>query len=144
MRIERETVIAAPRSRVWDVVSRLDEHARVLAGVTRWEPLGDTTGLGSRFDVRLEVGSAQLGSVIEINEWKDECEFAWVSVSGIDHRGRFTLRDAGRGEASSHTRLRFRITYNAPGGVFGLVAGQLARPMLQGAVDRTVRAIKHH
>src|SRR5206468_2307965 len=83
----------------------------------------------------------QLGSVIEINEWVDECEVAWVSVSGLDHRGRFTLRD---GDDDDQTRLRFRLTYTAPGGLVGWAAGRLAQPMLQDSVARTVRAIKHH
>ena len=138
MRIERDVRVDASRDEVWDVVANIADHAHVLTGVTRWEPVNDEKGVGARFDVRMQVGAAQLGSVIEITEWVEGCELAWTSMSGIDHRGRFTIREAEDGK----TRLRFRLTYAAPGGLFGLVAGRVAAPTLQAAVDATARSVK--
>ena len=140
MRIERDIVIESRRKAVWDVIATLHEHPQVLAGVTAWKPLEDKPfGVGSRIEARMRVGSAQLASLVEITEFADGCDMAWTSLTGVDHRGRFTLRDGGDAD---HTILRFRMTYSPPGGFFGLLAGRAARAIMQSNVDATVRAVK--
>ena len=140
MRIERECIVNARRKAVWDVIATLPEHPQVLAGVTAWKPLDDKPmDVGSRIEARMRVGSAELNSRVEITEWTDGCDLAWTSLTGVDHRGRFTLRD---GDDADHTIVRFRITYAPPGGVFGLLAGRAARAIMQANVDATVRAVK--
>lgn len=140
MRVEREIVIESRRKAVWDVIATLHEHPQVLAGVTAWKPVEDKPlDVGSRIEARMRVGSAQLNSLVEITEFTDGCDIAWTSLTGVDHRGRFTLRDGGDAD---HMVLRFRMTYTPPGGFFGMLAGQAARAIMQSNVDATVRAMK--
>ena len=140
MRIEREIVVNARRKAVWDVIATLHDHPQILAGVTAWKPQDDKPlGVGTRIEARMRVGSAQLNSLVEITEWADGCDLAWTSLNGVDHRGRFTVRD---GDDADHTVLRFRITYAPPGGVFGLLAGRAARAIMQSNVDATVQAVR--
>ena len=75
-----------------------------MSGITRWELEGDGDAssarrleLGSRIRMLIQVGSAEVGGLIEIVECKDCSDLAWSSVTGIDQRGRWRLRDAGDG-----------------------------------------------
>ena len=42
---------------------------------------------------------------------------AWTSVTGIDQRGRWRLRETEDGR----TRVTLRLAYGAPGGILGFV-----------------------
>src|SRR2546421_11107501 len=92
MRVEQSTVVDAPCEEVWDLVSDPQFLAR-MGGVTRWEIEGrKERGLGARYLMRMAVGSAQVGSLIEIVEWSPPGDLAWTSVTGLDQRGRWRLR----------------------------------------------------
>ena len=65
-----------------------------MSGVTRWEVASEQpAGLGARYRMLFRVGSAEVGGLIEIVEWDPPCELAWTSVTGVDQRGRWRLRD---------------------------------------------------
>jgi carbon monoxide dehydrogenase subunit G len=145
MRIAEHVDVAASRALVWDQVS---DPARVLdffAGVTRWEVEGDQrTGLGARYRMLMRVGSAEVGGLIELVEFQPECDLAWTSVTGIDQRGRWRLRDARAGGTRVELRLQFGV---AGGGLSSWLAEQLAGPIVRGNVRRTLaqleRAVEH-
>jgi uncharacterized membrane protein len=145
MRIAEHVDAAASRALVWDQVS---DPARVLdffAGVTRWEVEGDQrTGLGARYRMLMRVGSAEVGGLIELVEFQPECDLAWTSVTGIDQRGRWRLRDAPAGGTRVELRLQFGV---AGGGLSSWLAEQLAGPIVRGNVRRTLaqlkRAVEH-
>ncbi|GAC1517386.1 MAG: AMP-binding protein [Acidimicrobiales bacterium] len=140
MRVSAEVTLAAEPKAVWAALADLPDHPEMLAGVTRWAPAEDgEMAVGSRYDVRMQVGAAQLGALIEITEMIPGCELAWTSLSGVDHRGRFTVRD---GPHAGTARLRFRLAVTVPGGLVGVVAGRAARPILQANADATVRAVR--
>ena len=86
------------RALVWE---QIQDPARVLdffAGVTRWEVCGDQQrACGARYRMLMRVGSAEIGGLIEVVEFTPECDLAWTSVTGIDQRGRWRLRQAGGG-----------------------------------------------
>ena len=133
-------MVAAEPKAVWAAIADLPEHPEMLAGVTRWAPVEEgALAVGSRYDVRMQVGAAQLGAVIEITELVTGCELAWTSLSGVDHRGRFTVRD---GPEAGTARLRFRLAVAVPGGLVGVVAGRAARSIVQANADATVRAVR--
>ena len=95
MRVSAQVNIAAPCERVWAIVSDPRQALSFMSGVTRWEVVSDQpTGIGARYRMLLRVGSAEVGGLIEIVEWVPDRELAWTSVTGIDQRGRFRLRDA--------------------------------------------------
>jgi uncharacterized membrane protein len=75
----------------------------------------------------LRVGAADVGGLIEIVEWQPEGDMAWSSVTGVDQRGRWRLRELGDGR----TRVVFRFAYGvAGGGLAGLIAERVAAPGL--------------
>jgi carbon monoxide dehydrogenase subunit G len=144
MRVAEHVDVAAGRALVWE---QIVDPARVLdffAGVTRWEVEGDRrTGLGARYRMLMRVGSAEVGGLIEVVEFQPECDLAWTSVTGVDQRGRWRLRDARGG-----TRLELRLQFGvAGGGIWSWLAEQLAGPIVRGNVRRTLaqakRAIEH-
>jgi uncharacterized membrane protein len=64
---------------------------------------------------------------------------AWTSVTGIDQRGRFRLRDAGQGR----TRVELRLAYGVAGsGLTGWLAERVAAPTVTGHLRRSVRQLK--
>ena len=91
-------------------------------------PATGTAGLGARYRMLIRVGAADVGGLIEIVEWQPEGDMAWTSVTGIDQRGRWRLRDLGDGR----TRVTFRFAYGvAGGGIAGLIAERVAALSLQ-------------
>ena len=65
MRVAEQIVVEAPARRVWDVVTDPANDRRFMAGITRWETEGEVDrGLGARYAMRMEVGSAEVGGLI--------------------------------------------------------------------------------
>jgi acyl-CoA synthetase (AMP-forming)/AMP-acid ligase II/carbon monoxide dehydrogenase subunit G len=134
MRVERDILIDASPEEIWELVSNPDEYARFWHGLTRMERKNDEEGLGARFAMRMRVGSADIGGLVEIVEC-DECrDMAWTSITGIDHRVRWRLRDHDDGR----TRVVLRLSWNAPG-LLGTVADRLAAPMVARTLEQTVQ-----
>lgn len=140
MRVAVHTEIAAPRQRVWDYIVDLDRHLDFMDGMTACEVKGaKRTGLGARFSMRMQVGSVELGGLIEIVEFDPPCDMAWTSVTGVDHRGRWRLRP-GSGDG---TDVELRVTYYAPGGIMGSIADLVAWPIVRGHLRRSLQELKH-
>jgi uncharacterized membrane protein len=139
MRVAVHTEIAAPRQRVWDYIVDPDRHLDFMDGMTRWEVEGaKRTRLGARFAMRMWVGSAELGGLIEIVEFDPPCDMAWTSITGVDHRGRWRLRPRN-GEG---TDVELRVTYYAPGGILGSIADLVAWPIVRGHLRRSLQELK--
>jgi uncharacterized membrane protein len=140
MRVGASVHISAPIEKVWSIVSDPSSALRYMSGVTRWEIAGDpATGLGARYRMLFRIGSAEVGGLIEIVEWDPPCELAWTSVTGIDQRGRFRLRDAPDGR----TRVEWRLAYGVAGsGVSGWIAEQLSAPTVRGQLRRSLQQLK--
>ena len=111
-----------------------------MEGLTRWEVAGAIDrGLGARYRILIHVGSADVGGLIEIVEWSPEGDMAWSSVTGIDQRGRWRLRDLPGGG----TRVTFRFAYGvAGGGIWGLVSERVAGRWLRGSFKGTLQNVK--
>jgi uncharacterized membrane protein len=140
MRVRAQATVAAPCDRVWAIVSDPRRALSFLSGVTRWEVVSERpTGIGARYRMLLRVGSAEVGGLIEIVEWVPDRELAWTSVTGIDQRGRFRLRNAGQGR----TRVELRLAYGVAGsGLTGWIAERVAAPTVTGHLRRSVRQLK--
>jgi uncharacterized membrane protein len=140
MRVSASVVVAAAPERVWAVVSDPGRALSYMSGVTRWEVVSpEPTGLGARYRILLRVGSAEIGGLVEVVEWSSPRELAWTSVTGIDQRGRWRLRDAGEGQ----TRVELRLAYGVAGsGLWGWVAERVAAPTVTGHLRRTLRQLK--
>jgi uncharacterized membrane protein len=140
MRVRAQANIAAPCEQVWAIVSDPQQALSFLSGITRWEVVSDQPqGIGARYRMLLRVGSAEIGGLIEVVEWVPDRELAWTSVTGIDQRGRFRLRDAGQGR----TRVELRLAYGVAGsGMTGWLAERVAAPTVTGHLRRSVRRLK--
>ncbi len=139
MRVSGTVIVQARPEQVWAVIADTARYPRFMAGVTRWESrTAGPTRLGSRWIARLQVGSAPVGALVEVVELDPPCDLAWCSITGVEHRGRWRLREVPGGA----TRVTFRLAYQAPGGVLGLLADKVSGPMVQRIVDDTVQALR--
>ena len=140
MRLKESVVISAPKRAVWDYVSDLDNFLHFMSGITRWETDGERrSGLGARRRMLIRVGSAEVGGLIEIVEWDEPDELAWSSVTGVDQRGRFRLRDAG----AASTRVELRYQYGVAGaGLAGWISEHVAAPTLARHLRTSLRQLK--
>jgi uncharacterized membrane protein len=139
MRINRATLLAAPIEDVWAIVTDPERVLDFMSGVTRWEVAGErATGLGARYRMLFRVGAAEVGGLVEVVEFDEPCDFAWTSVTGLDHRGRWRLREMPGGR----TRIEFRLSYIVEGaGLSGWIAERVAAPTVSGHVRRTLEQL---
>ena len=139
MRVAESITITAPPERVWEAVSDPRRYLHFMSGVTRWEVVGDAPrGMGARYRMLLRVGSAEVGGLIEIVEFKEGRDLAWTSVTGIDQRGRWRVRE--RGGAS---RVELRLQYGVAGsGLWGWLAESLAARTVSGHLRRSLQQLK--
>ena len=73
-------------------------------------------GVGARYFVHWKIGSVPVGGLIEVVEFDDLRDLAWVGITGVNLRGRIRLRDTEKGQ----TKVTFRLSYQAPGRDLGL------------------------
>jgi len=140
MRIAESTVVAAPAKLIWEYVQDPDNALQYMAGVTRWEVEGEQrSGLGARYRMLMRVGSAETGGLIEIVECNPERDMAWSSVTGVDQRGRWRLREVGGGR----TKVEFRFAYGVAGaGLTGYISERVAAPSVRRNVRRSLQQLR--
>jgi uncharacterized membrane protein len=140
MRITGKRIVAAPIEDVWAIVTEPERVLNYMSGVTRWEVAGEhRTGLGARYRMLFRIGAAEVGGLVEVVEFDQPNDFAWTSVTGLDHRGRWRLREAPGGR----TRVEFRLAYVVEGaGLSGWAAERVAAPTISGHVRRTLEQLE--
>jgi uncharacterized membrane protein len=140
MRIAGDKLLAAPIDDVWSIVTDPERLLGYMSGVTRWEAAGDRrAGLGARYRMLFRIGAAEVGGLVEVVEFDEPCDYAWTSVTGLDHRGRWRLREAPGGR----TRVEFRLAYVVAGaGLSGWLAERIAAPTVSGHVQRTLEQLE--
>jgi uncharacterized membrane protein len=140
MRITGKRIVAAPIEDVWAIVTDPERVLNYMSGVTRWEVAGEhRTGLGARYRMLFRIGAAEVGGLVEVVEFDQPNDFAWTSVTGLDHRGRWRLREAPGGR----TRVEFRLAYVVEGaGLSGWAAERVAAPTISGHVRRTLEQLE--
>ncbi|WP_445160270.1 SRPBCC family protein [Mycobacterium sp. Dal123C01] len=139
MRVERRCVIQADREAVWKIVSDPDCYPKFMTNLERWESANDqAAGVGARYTVHWKIGSVPVGGLIEVVEFGESSDLAWVGITGVTLRGRIRLRDAGRGQ----TRVTFRLSYQAPGGILGYLADRIAVRQVGRTLSGTLKCLK--
>jgi uncharacterized membrane protein len=140
MRVTERIHISAPAQAIWSTISDPEQYLDFMSGVTRWEVASEQpVGLGARYRMLMRVGSAEIGGLIEIVEFDAPNDLAWTSVTGLDQRGRWRLRNASAGL----TRVELRLAYGVAGsGVSGWIAEHLAAPMVRAHLRRSLRKLK--
>jgi uncharacterized membrane protein len=140
VRVTACITIAAPADAVWQQVADPGRYLHFMSGVTRWEVAGDRrSGLGARYRMLMRVGSAEIGGLIEVVEFQAPGDLAWTSITGIDQRGRWRVRDEG----PSRTRVELRLAYGVAGaGISGWIAEHLAAPTVRDHLRRSLQQLK--
>ena len=141
MRLNESVVISAPPELVWDQITEGSNYLHFMSGITRWEVDGDDSRieLGTRIRMLIRVGSAEVGGLIEIVEWQPERDIAWTSVTGVDQRGRWRLRETPDGR----TRVELRYAYGVAGsGIPGWIAELVAAPSLGSNLRSSLHQLK--
>jgi uncharacterized membrane protein len=139
MRVEQKVVVNAPREAVWDFITEPANYTRFFTGITRWDcESRKKKGCGARYAMRMAVGSAEIGGLIEVVEFDEPADMAWTSVTGIDHRGRWRLRERG----PNRTLVQFRLSWNAPGGMLGWLSDQFSAPFVKRNLRSAVESLK--
>jgi uncharacterized membrane protein len=116
-----------------------------MAGVTRWDVDGERrSGLGARYRMLIRVGSAEVGGLIEIVEEIPERDLAWTSVTGIDQRGRWRLRERRPGLTAVELRFSYGVAGSGiPGYLSELIAAPILRRRLRSSLLELKRRVEH-
>jgi uncharacterized membrane protein len=139
MRVERRCVIKADRDVVWKIVGDPDCYPSFMTNLERWESANDqSSGVGARYTVHWKIGSVPVGGLIEVVEYDEGRDLAFVGITGITLRGRIRLRDGGQGQ----TKVTFRLSYQAPGGIFGYIADRIAVRQVGRTLAGTLKSLK--
>lgn len=138
MRLTQKLTIEAPRAAVWEFISDGSRYLEFMADTDRWEVVGDQTGCGARWAIRLRVGSASVGGLVEITEFEPPGNLAFNGVTGVDMRGRWRLRERRPGV----TEVEIRLAYQSPGGVLGLIADRVSGPLVGRIFKRSLRNLR--
>jgi uncharacterized membrane protein len=147
MRVGAEIDVNAPAEAVWAFVDDPSRYLHFMSGITRWEVVGDqASGIGARYRMLMHVGSAEVGGLVEVVEHDPARDMAWVSVVGVDQRGRWRLREktheTGTG-GTPVTRVELRLSYDVAGsGIFGWLADHVAAPTVRGHLRRSLQQLK--
>ena len=68
----------------------------------------------------------------------DGRDLAWVGITGVTLRGRIRLRDGAQGQ----TKVTFRLSYQAPGGILGYIADRVAVRQVGRNLFETLKCLK--
>jgi uncharacterized membrane protein len=147
MRVQAQIDISAPAEMVWDHLTDPARALHFMSGVTRWEVCSpEPRGLGARYRMLMRVGSAEMGGLVEVVEYNAPYDMAWTSVTGLDQRGRWRLRERripGGVADAERTHVEFRLSYGVAGsGIFGLIAERFAAPTVRGHLRRSLLQLK--
>ena len=148
MRVVETIEISAPPESIWEHIAEPSRYLHFMSGFTRWEVASpeNPRGLGARYRMLMRVGSAEVGGLIEIVERSRPTDLAWVSVTGIDQRGRWRLRERVSREDSlgtGRTSVELRLAYGVAGsGLFGWISERLAAPTVRDHLRRSLQQLK--
>jgi uncharacterized membrane protein len=140
MRVAAQIDVSAPAADVWEFLIDPAKTLHFMHGVTRWELASENElGLGARFRMLMRAGSAEVGGLVEIVEFDAPRDMAWTSITGIDQRARWRLRERSLGR----THVEFRLSYGIAGsGLLGWAAERVAAPSVRDNLRRSLHQLK--
>ena len=95
-------------------------------------------GLGARYSMRMHVGLGRGRRAVEVVEYDAPRDMAWTSITGIDHRGRWRLREQDDGS----TKVTLRLSYGSPGRMLGSSPTASSAPRWRGNLRSTLERLK--
>jgi uncharacterized membrane protein len=128
--------------RAFDYFADYRNVAKVLEGVSRWQPIGARTkGVGARYNVEMLAFGFPLKNVLRLDRWRRAHEIGWTSESGlIKQEGGFTFTERPDG-----VRIELRIAYEPPAWIVGAAVARrldgIVRRRLETALERIRKAL---
>jgi uncharacterized membrane protein len=140
MRITSAIDIAAPREEIWAWIADPARYADFMSGITRWDLESERrSGLGARYRTLMRVRAAEVGGLLEVVEFQPPADLAWTSVTGIEQRGRWRLREREAG----HTHVELRLSYHVAGRQpAGWLVQRIAAVTISSHLRATVQRLK--
>lgn len=134
-----EVTVKATPERAFDYFADYRHVARVLEGVSRWQPIGaKTQGEGARYAVELVALGIPLKNVLRIDRWRRPEEIGWVSESGlIKQEGGFRFTEAPAG-----VRIKLHIAYDPPASVIGAAVAHRLDGMVRRRLEHALQRIR--
>jgi uncharacterized membrane protein len=140
MRLKESVTVSATPQEIWNYIEDPANWLHFMSGVTRWEVDGEKqSGLCARYRMLIKVGAAEVGGLVEMVEWDPPRDLAWNSVTGVDQRGRFRIR-----EIDEHrSRIELRYAYGVAGsGIPGLISEWVSAPTISSHLRRSLHQLK--
>src|SRR6185503_16410663 len=78
------------------------------------------------------------GGLIEVVEYHDCLDLAWTSITGIDQRGRWRVREQPDGS----TRVTLRLSYHSPGTFFAPLTDQLSSRIVRRNIKESLGRLR--
>ncbi|MGZ4233137.1 MAG: AMP-binding protein [Solirubrobacteraceae bacterium] len=123
MLITERTIVRARPEAVWEGIGDPTHWPRNLGRMHCAHLDGSPSeGSGARYWLHLEVGAAEVGSLIEILEYEPQSTLSWTTIRGLEQRGRWQLRD----RADGSTEVTLHVNYQAAGGIAALVTDEIS------------------
>jgi uncharacterized membrane protein len=132
-----DVTVMCPPERAFDFFADHRNVAKVLDGISKWEPIGrKTRAVGARYNVEMVALGLPLKSVLRLDRWSRPHEIGWVSESGaIKQRGGFTFTEVPEG-----VNIDLRIAYQPPGAFIGAAVAERLKGVVhrrhEGALER--------
>jgi len=132
-------VVHTSPERAFDYFADHRHVAKVLDGVTRWEPIGSgSTGVGARYNVEVVAMGIPLHGVLRLDRFRRPHEIGWVSESGlIEQQGGFTFTEVPDG-----VRVELRIEYVPPASVVGELVAKRLDGLVKRRLQRALRRVR--
>ncbi|HEV2362429.1 MAG TPA: SRPBCC family protein [Acidimicrobiales bacterium] len=136
--IEARTTIEADPGVVFDVAADPAYATRLVDGLSEWRALGKKVrGKGARFGATFKFGPATYEANLVIAEWDPPKAVAWRSESGADQSLAWLLEPSPNG-----TSVLFRLGFDPPQGVAGVMFSLTVEPALRAKANGTVAELK--
>jgi uncharacterized membrane protein len=138
MRIEESVEVDAPTARVWKLIADPASLTGLGEGLSiEPDPSTPDGGARARYRILMHVGPVPIGADVEIVEFAPGRELAWTSLTGVDQRMRFRVRELG----PDRTRLVLRFGYSSPGPL-GPVADLVSYSRVRATLRRLIAGLK--
>ena len=114
----------AAASEIWELVTDPDNYDALLARdhAARARGTKQERARARASRCGCAIGSADIGGLVEVVECDETRDMAWTSITGIDHRVRWRLRESDDGR---HEGDAAAVAGTRPGGLLGNVADRL-------------------
>jgi len=139
LEFEAAVDVKATPEQAFDYFADYHHVAEVLAGVSRWQPIGAKTGgVGARYNVEIVTMGVPLKNILRLNRWRRPETIGWISESGlIKQEGGFRFKRIDGG-----VRIGLRIAYEPPGSVVGAALAHRLDGMVRRRLERALERIR--